>query len=169
MFFGLPLRTTNETTDVVTSPSLGPLFQSGATRPASTSRVMSGSVENVTTSAFWPASTARDWSPEAPNEVLNSIPLPSGVLPNAGMISSYTTCGVEYATSDSEPFEPSPPDAAASPSLSSDAPPQPAATKAADASSAMIEVLVFTTSSKVGKPNRVGGEYNVLQRLDRVY
>jgi hypothetical protein len=33
----------------------------------------------------------------------------------------------------------------------------------------MIEVLVFTTSSKVGKPNRLGGEYNVLQRLDRFY
>jgi hypothetical protein len=59
MFFGLPLRTTNETTEVVTSPSFGPSFHVGSTSPASTSRVMSGSVENVTTSASCPASTAR--------------------------------------------------------------------------------------------------------------
>ena len=49
---------------------------------------MSGSVENVTTSAFWPASTARDWSPDAPNDVLKSTPSPSAVCRNAGMISS---------------------------------------------------------------------------------
>jgi hypothetical protein len=66
MFLGLPLRTTKVTTDVVTRPLFGPAFQSSATRPAFTSRVMSGSVENVTTSAFWPASTARLWSPDAP-------------------------------------------------------------------------------------------------------
>ena len=88
MFFGLPSRTTKETTDVVTRPSLSPSFHVGSTRPASTSRVMSGSVENVTTSAFWPASTARDWSPDAPNEVLKPTPSPSGVAWNAGMISS---------------------------------------------------------------------------------
>ena len=88
MFFGLPSRTTNETTDVVTRPSVSLSFHVGSTRPASTSRVMSGSVENVTTSAFWPASTARDWSPEAPNDVLKPTPSPSGVFWNAGMISS---------------------------------------------------------------------------------
>ena len=49
---------------------------------------MSGSVENVTTSAFWPASTARDWSPDAPNDVLKPTPSPSAVLLNAGIISS---------------------------------------------------------------------------------
>ena len=49
---------------------------------------MSGSVENVTTSAFCPASTARDWSPDAPNEVLNPTPSPSGVAWKSGMISS---------------------------------------------------------------------------------
>ena len=96
-------------------------------------------------------------------------PLPSGVAVKSGMISSYTTCGVEYATSESDPFEPSPPDAACAPPFSSEAPPQPATATAAAASKAMIELLVFTTSSKVGKPNRVGGEYKVLQRLDRVY
>ena len=49
---------------------------------------MSGSVENVTTSAFWPASTARAWSPEAPNDVLKPSPRPSAVLLNAGISSS---------------------------------------------------------------------------------
>ncbi len=49
---------------------------------------MSGSVENVTTSAFWPASTARAWSPDAPNDVLKPTPSPSGVSPNAGISSS---------------------------------------------------------------------------------
>ena len=88
MFLGLPLRTTKETTEVVTRPLLGPWFQSGLTRSASTSRIMSGSVENVTTSAFWPASTARDWSPDAPNDVLKPMPSPAGVFWNAGMISS---------------------------------------------------------------------------------
>ena len=88
MFFGLPLRTMKETTEVVTRPSFGVRSQSSATRPASTSRVMSGSMENETTSAFRPASTARLCSPEAPNDVLNDTPRPSGVPAKAGMISS---------------------------------------------------------------------------------
>ena len=49
---------------------------------------MSGSVENVTTSAFWPASTARAWSPDAPNDVLKPTPFPAGVSSKAGMSSS---------------------------------------------------------------------------------
>jgi hypothetical protein len=49
---------------------------------------MSGSVENVTTSAFWPASTARDWSPDAPNDVLKPTPSPAEVFPKAGISSS---------------------------------------------------------------------------------
>ncbi len=88
MPLGLPLRTMNETTEVVTRPLYSPLFQSSATRPASTRRVMSGSVEKVTTSAFCPASTARLWSPEAPKEVLKPTPLPSAVFAKSGMISS---------------------------------------------------------------------------------
>ena len=63
-----------------------PSFHVGATRPASTSFVMSGSVENVTTSAFWPASTARDWSPEGPKDVLKPTPSPSAVFWKSGMI-----------------------------------------------------------------------------------
>ena len=37
MSFGLPLRTMNETSEFVTKPSCSALFQSSATRPASTS------------------------------------------------------------------------------------------------------------------------------------
>src|SRR5215207_1631603 len=51
MFLGLPLRTTNTTTDLVIMPLCWSAFQSLATRPASTSLVMSGSREKVTTSA----------------------------------------------------------------------------------------------------------------------
>jgi hypothetical protein len=60
------LRTTNTTTDLVIMPLVGPAFQSLATRPVSTSLVMSGSREKVTTSAARPFWTARLWSPEAP-------------------------------------------------------------------------------------------------------
>jgi hypothetical protein len=49
---------------------------------------MSGSTEKLTTSAFWPASTARLWSPEAPKDVLKVVPLPSAVFWKSGMSSS---------------------------------------------------------------------------------
>jgi hypothetical protein len=65
MFSGLPLRTIRTTTELVTNPSYSFWFQPSSTRPASTRRVMSGSSENSTTSAFSPPSTARDCSPEA--------------------------------------------------------------------------------------------------------
>ena len=48
MPLGLPSRTTSTTTESVTMPWLGPAFQSGATRPASTRRVTSGSSEKWT-------------------------------------------------------------------------------------------------------------------------
>jgi hypothetical protein len=64
MFFGLPLRTMNVTTESVTKPSYLFRFQPSSTSPASTSLVMSGSSENATTSAGSPPSTARDCSPE---------------------------------------------------------------------------------------------------------
>ena len=88
MPFGLPLRTMNETTEVVTSPSCGAVFHAASTMSASTRRFMSGSIENETTSAARPASTARLCSPEAPNEVLKLTSLPASVFLNAGMISS---------------------------------------------------------------------------------
>src|SRR4051794_41209696 len=87
MCFGLPLRTMNETSDVVTKPLYGvAVGQSLDTRPALTSRSTSGARENVTTSAFRPASTARLWSPEGPKEVLKPTSLPADVLRKSGMI-----------------------------------------------------------------------------------
>src|SRR4029453_4992729 len=76
-FLGLPLRTTNTTTDLVIRPLVGPAFQSLATRPASTSLVMSGSGEKVPRSAARPFWTARLWSPEAPYDWENRTPLPA--------------------------------------------------------------------------------------------
>ncbi len=66
MFLGLPVRTTMTTTDVVQMPLVSLSFQSSATRPSSTSFCTSGSRERWTSSASWPAMTARAWSPEAP-------------------------------------------------------------------------------------------------------
>src|SRR5664279_5040720 len=68
MFLGLPLRVTITTTERVTMPLYWFAFQVVATLPALTSRVMSGSREKLTTSAFRPATTARLWSPEAPED-----------------------------------------------------------------------------------------------------
>src|SRR5450756_2024257 len=53
--FGLPLRTTRTTTDLVTKPSYWFWLQVLSTRPAPTSRAMSGASENPTTSAGSPA------------------------------------------------------------------------------------------------------------------
>ncbi len=64
--FGLPLRVTNTTTELLTKPFSGPAFQSASTRPASTRRVMSGSSEKATMSAARPSATARLCSPDAP-------------------------------------------------------------------------------------------------------
>ena len=66
MCLGLPLRTTSTTTESVTLPLYGPVFQLGATRPAFASRLTSEESEKATTSADSPLATARDWSPEAP-------------------------------------------------------------------------------------------------------
>ena len=53
---------------------------------------MSGSSEKSTKSASCPASTARRWSPDEPNEVENSTPLPASVSWNAGMMPSSNAC-----------------------------------------------------------------------------
>ncbi len=63
---GLPSRTTIVTTDPNGMPLCSFAFHPASTRPALTSRVMSGSTEKLTKSASAPASTLRDWSPEAP-------------------------------------------------------------------------------------------------------
>ena len=49
---------------------------------------MSGVVENATTSAGWPLSTARLWEPEAPNDAPKPTPLPAGVAANAAVSAS---------------------------------------------------------------------------------
>ena len=96
MPLGLPGRTERVTTESVMIPLVGPLFQSSATLPASTSESMSGSSERSTKSAGCPASTARRWSPDEPNEVENSTPSPPPVSWKAGMMPSSKACwGVE--------------------------------------------------------------------------
>ena len=76
-------------------PLLSPYSQSGATTPASTSRVMSGASENATTSAASPASTARLCSPELPYDWSNSTPAPSSVDLKASISFAYASRGVE--------------------------------------------------------------------------
>ena len=66
MPLGLPLRTVNTTTELVTNPWYLSAPQLGATSSALTSLLTSGASESATTSAGWPASTARAWSPDAP-------------------------------------------------------------------------------------------------------
>jgi hypothetical protein len=85
MFLGLPLRTMKATTELVIMPLCSSAFQSLATRPASTSLVMSGSRARVTTSAARPFWTARLWSPEAPYDWENPTPLPASVFWNSGI------------------------------------------------------------------------------------
>src|SRR5436309_7475450 len=76
MCFGLPLRTTSTTTESVTMPLYWLAFHALETIPALTRRVISGVVENATTSAGCPEATARLLAPEAPNDSPNVIPLP---------------------------------------------------------------------------------------------
>ena len=49
---------------------------------------MSGVVENATTSAGWPESTARLCEPEAPNDWLKDTPSPPLVCANASVSAS---------------------------------------------------------------------------------
>src|ERR1700722_1801457 len=79
MCLGFPGRTPKATTESVTMPLVGPESQVGATRPALTRRVTSGASEKLTTSAGWPAATARLCVPEGPNDVVKLTPLPPGV------------------------------------------------------------------------------------------
>src|SRR5580692_6094781 len=76
MFFGLPLRTTNTTTESDGKPPAEFESQLLETIPSETRRVMSGVVENATTSAGCPESTARLWVPDAPNDSEKLTPLP---------------------------------------------------------------------------------------------
>src|SRR3954454_7540177 len=70
MCLGLPLRTTNTTTESLDIPLYELASQLLATMLSLTRRVMSGVVEKATTSADCPESTARLWDPEAPKDWL---------------------------------------------------------------------------------------------------
>src|ERR1700759_5118912 len=83
MCFGLPLRTTSTTTESLEKPFCELASQSLATIPSLTRRVMSGVVENATTSAGWPESTARLCEPEAPKEEAKATPFPEEVWAKA--------------------------------------------------------------------------------------
>src|SRR6202161_4958224 len=85
MFFGLPGRTTNVTTDPNGMPLVASLSQSLETLPALTSRAISGSTEKLTMSAGLPSTTPRAWSPEAPYEAITCTPLPSCEAVHAGI------------------------------------------------------------------------------------
>src|ERR1700722_10475442 len=85
MCLGFPLRTTNETMELVTKPLVAFLFQLALTRPALTSLVMSGVNEKLTTSAGRPSTTEVDWEPEAPKDWEKVTPAPALVAWKAGM------------------------------------------------------------------------------------
>src|SRR5439155_2953418 len=59
---------------------------------------MSGSSESATTSAGWPAATARAWSNDALYDCEKPTPFPAPVFWKAEMILPYASFGVEYAT-----------------------------------------------------------------------
>jgi hypothetical protein len=82
MRLGFPLRTAITTTELEAMPLVGPASQSDGTSPALTSRARSGADENATTSACWPAITARLWAPLGPYDAAKVTPLPAAVRPN---------------------------------------------------------------------------------------
>src|SRR6202035_4239092 len=79
MCLGLPLRTTITTSESLTIPLYGLASQLLEMSPAFSTRLMSDSVEKLTTSAGWPEATARLWAPDEPNDVENVTPLPCAV------------------------------------------------------------------------------------------
>src|ERR1700751_4907086 len=88
MCWGFPLRTTNTTTESEEKPSCGLAFQSLDTSLSLTRRVMSGVVENATTSAGWPGATAPAFEAEAPNDSVKPTPLPVADWLNAAVRAS---------------------------------------------------------------------------------
>ena len=83
MCLGFPLRTTNETMELVTKPLVAFLFQLGLTMPALTSLVMSGVREKLTTSAGRPSTTAVACDPDAPKDWEKVTPCPALVASKA--------------------------------------------------------------------------------------
>ena len=88
MFFGLPLRTTNTTTESTSTPLYWPLVPVGVDEPGVD---LAGDVRlerEVQEVGVWPASTARLWSPDEPYDWLKSTSLPSAVFWKAGISSA---------------------------------------------------------------------------------
>ncbi len=113
---GLPLRTRKTTSESVRMPSVGVWFQDASTMPASTILETSGSRERCTSSAGSPPTTARDWSPEAPYDVVNSTSLPASVFWKSAMTDSLTVFRTEKPTTltlsseEDDPLEAAQPD-----------------------------------------------------------
>src|SRR3954447_7090391 len=76
MCFGLPLRSTNTTTDFETMPLYLFLSQLLSTSPADTRRSTSVEIEKLTTSVGRPAATALLCTSDAANEFEKDTPLP---------------------------------------------------------------------------------------------
>src|SRR3954453_7456492 len=95
---GLPLRTRNTTSESVRMPLVGVWFQLLSTSPAETRDATSGSSERWTSSACRPPATARDWSPEAPYEVVNFTSLPASVFWKSAMTGSLAVFSTEKPT-----------------------------------------------------------------------
>jgi hypothetical protein len=112
---------------------------------------MSGVVENATTSAGSPVSTARLCVPDGPNDSENVTPFPAVVCSYAWVSASYAFFGVEYATSAScgpSPLELVLDDAAAAAELVvSDDPPHPARAQAPATAAASAIAL--------GRPDKI--------------
>src|SRR4051812_34212361 len=95
---GLPLRTRKTTSESVRMPLVAVWSQLSGTLPASTSDATSGSSERCTSSACRPPATARDWSPEAPYDVVNLMSLPAEVFWKAAMTGSLAVLSTEKPT-----------------------------------------------------------------------
>ncbi|EUA18309.1 putative transporter domain protein [Mycobacterium xenopi 3993] len=57
--------------------------------------MISGSTDKFTKSAGFPSTTPRDWSPDAPYEVMTCTPLPCSDALNAGITLLHPGSGAE--------------------------------------------------------------------------
>ena len=157
MPLGLPLRTTITTTDWVRMPLLALSFQSEATSFSSTSFCTSGSSERCTMSAFWPPSTARLWSPEAPYDCLKVTPEPAEVLLKSAMTCLLACSRIEKPTRLTVPPPP-----LEAPVL----PPQPdsASAPTREAAAAAFHFMVMSLLVSVSQP--LAGVSGLLSHVD---
>src|SRR3954452_8425856 len=95
MCFGLPLRSTNTTTDFETMPWYLLLAHVLSTSLPDTSRFMSVEIEKLTTSAGSPAETALLCTSDAANESWNLTPEPAAVAEYVVWSFGNTAVGIE--------------------------------------------------------------------------